>query len=242
MISMQTIPRLLVANWKSNKNRLEVSDWLDEFEQLLRESNVDLTGAAAPKAVICPPFPFVDQVSQVVQGWSGISLGVQDISPYPAGSYTGAVSVRNLSEFGITHAIVGHSERREYFGETDVVVANKVELLLEAGITPIVCVDVAYIESQATVINSQLRQNCVVAYEPVASIGTGLSQEVAKVLPVVSQITDAWGKVPVLYGGSISPENVAAYYLACNGVLVGGASLKAASFMELLTEAVAEQK
>lgn len=239
---MQTFPRLLVANWKSNKNLSEVTDWLDEFEQLLRESGIDLSSASSPSAVICPPFPFVSLVSESVSLLKGVSLGVQDISPYPAGSYTGAVSVRNLSEFGVTHAIVGHSERREYFGETDNTVANKVELLLEAGMTPIVCVDAAYIESQSKVIDAQLRQKCVVAYEPVESIGTGMSQEVAKVLPVVSQIKEAWGNVPVLYGGSISPENVAAYYLACDGVLVGGASLKAASCMELLSEAVAQQK
>lgn len=229
--------RLLVANWKSHKTLDEAKHWLRGLIAFLAtESNQ--SDNKLPQIVLAPPYPFLLPLSEQLRGVTGVSLAVQDISPFPAGSYTGAVSVRNLEGLPITHAIVGHSERRRYFHETHQEIANKVDLLIEANITPIVCVDQTYIIAQAEAIPKRARSGCVVAYEPLESIGTGVSQEVAKVLPVVEEIRTHFGQVPVIYGGSVDEDNLDAYLLATNGVLVGGASLEIAEFSDLITKSI----
>lgn len=233
---MPNHPRLIVANWKSHKTLTEVIDWTHKFRTFIESHKQQFKQPNAPQVVIAPPFPFLFQIAEFLRGLSKVSVGIQDISPFPAGKYTGAVSTRNIEELPITHAIVGHSERRHYFHETNQEVANKVDLLIDAGITPIVCVDQPYIKTQAYVIDKKIKANCVVAYEPLESIGTGISQEVAKVLPIVEEIKVAFGNVPIIYGGSVDVENIDAYILAMDGVLVGGASLEVEGFGELLAK------
>lgn len=231
---MPNHPRLIVANWKSHKTLPEAIDWTKKFRSFIESHRQKFEKPGAPLIVIAPPYPFLFQVAELLTGLPNVSVGVQDISPFPAGKYTGAVSTRNLEGLPITHAIVGHSERRRYFRETNQEVANKVDLLIEAGITPIICVDQPYIDSQAYLIDKKLRMKCVVAYEPLESIGTGLSQEVAKVLPIVDEIKAAFGNLPIIYGGSVDVENIDTYLLATDGVLVGGASLEVEEFEKLL--------
>lgn len=226
-------PRLLVANWKSHKTLEEAKHWAEELRQFMQSNTNKFGQAGQPHIVVTPPYPFLIPLAETLQNVPGVTLGVQDISPFPAGKYTGAVSVRNLEGLDITHAIVGHSERRRYFHESDIEVANKVDLLVEAGITPILCVDKPCIQSQADVLDKKLKKKCVIAYEPLESIGTGVSEEVAKVLPVITQITEAFGQVPTIYGGSVDEENINAYLLAMDGVLVGGASLEIQSFSDI---------
>lgn len=231
--------RLLVANWKSHKTSAEAQTWLETFRRRVTDLGPQLNSTGKPTMVVAPPFPFVPQTVAALVDVPHVSVAVQDISPFPAGKYTGAVSTRNLEGWPISHAIVGHSERRRYFHETNQEVANKVSVLIEAGITPIVCVDAEYVEQQADVIEKQLRSRCVVAYEPLAAIGTGVSQEVAEVLPVVDRVREAFGaQTAVIYGGSVTVDNLDAYLLATDGVLVGGASLDADEFMNLVEKAV----
>jgi triosephosphate isomerase len=220
--------KLIIANWKSHKNQTEVSEWMNEFGQqskLISQSEV----------VIAPPFPFVFQVGQMIKLWkrSYITLGVQDISPYPAGSYTGAVTVRNLAGSQVKYAIVGHSERRRYFHETHAEVGQKVDQLLAEGITPVVCIDDEYLLAQANAITADQLAQCVVAYEPLEAIGSGENQPVAEVEPIVARIKQTFGQVPVLYGGSVDATNVDEYLQITDGVLVGGASLKVSDFLAL---------
>lgn len=231
---MPNYPRLIVANWKSHKTLLEATDWTKKFRSFVESHRQQFEKTGAAHVVIAPPYPFLFQVAELLSGLPKVSVGVQDISPFPAGKYTGAVSTRNLESLPITHAIVGHSERRRYFHETYQEITNKVDLLIDAGITPIVCVDHPDIKTQADVIDKKLRSKCVVAYEPLESIGTGISQEVAQVLPVVEEIKVAFGNVPIIYGGSVDAENIDAYLLTMDGVLVGGASLGAEEFGKLI--------
>lgn len=144
------------------------------------------------------------------------------------------MSVANITDWEIGYGIVGHSERRQYFEESHQDVANKVSQLIDAGITPIVCIDDEYLVEQAAAIEKDQLKQCVVAYEPLEAIGSGVFQPVDEVEPIVNQIKEVFGEVPVLYGGSVDAENVAQYLAVTDGVLVGGASLDANEFAALM--------
>lgn len=215
--------KYLIGNWKSHKNLAEARSWAAAFAQ--QTSSIP----DQVEVVVAPPFSLLPTVADGLAD-SQAKLAVQDLSPFDAGSYTGAVSIRNLDGLSVEYAIVGHSERRRYFKETNQDVARKIDQALSADITPIVCVDEDYVTSQAAAINEDYLADCLVAYEPVGAIGTGNNVDVGKVKEVKKQINQNFGEVPVLYGGSVNPENVAEYTLVCDGVLVGGASLKPDQF------------
>lgn len=217
--------KLFVANWKSNKNLEEVSQWFKDFKVELDEDQ---------EVVIAPPYPFLSLVADKIKDLPGVSLAVQNLSSYPAGSYTGEVCVRNLKGLGVKYAILGHSERRRYLGESHQDVANKVSQALNNSITPIVCVDQDYVEDQSLAIQAKLLEKCVVAYEPLSAIGTGENASVKEVASVVTEIKSVFGETPVLYGGSVNSENIEPYLKVADGVLVGGASLDAKMFAKLI--------
>ncbi len=221
----------IVANWKSNKSIDQATDWVDDFKEMIQTHPL----SENIEAVIAPPLSMVATVADRIAGIKNCSLAVQDISQFPAGSYTGAVSVANLTGLPVRYALVGHSERRRYFHETHADVAAKVTQALDAGITPVVCVDSEYMAAQAAAIAPDLLQKCVVAYEPLSAIGTGNNAPVDAVKQVIKLIRQTFGDIPVLYGGSVTAENIAEYLLVSDGALVGGASLSIESFMDLLT-------
>lgn len=224
--------KYIVANWKSHKNQHEAKAWFSQLDELLltRQQYSGYT------LVVAVPFPFLAAAQEVLKSNSAIpiKLAVQDISPFDTGSYTGAVSARQLADFGVSYAIVGHSERRRYFSETSTDVAAKVALCLEANITPIVCVDDPYLEEQSLEIASQHRSKILVAYEALATIGTGDPLDPDVFSQVKEKIKAEFGAVPVLYGGSVESSNVAEYADVAEGYLVGGASLDAADFVAIL--------
>jgi triosephosphate isomerase len=208
---------------------------------------------------VCVPAAYLSQVQQLVKG-SGIDLGSQDVSAYEQGAYTGEVSAAMLKDFAVRYAIVGHSERRQYHGETDEQVAHKAQRALSAGITPIVCVGETLAEREAgkteEVVKRQLAavihinghciSEIVVAYEPVWAIGTGktASPEQAQAVHAVlrAQLKAATAhsdRVHILYGGSMNAAN-AAELLAqpdIDGGLIGGAALKVADFLTIIAAA-----
>ena len=248
--------KLIAGNWKMNGS-------LAANEALVKAIVAGLPAQACDVAV-CPPALYVPQVQQLLAGQAGVALGAQDVSAHESGAYTGDVSAAMLKEFGVRYAIVGHSERRQYQGERDELVAIKAERLLNAGITPIVCVGETLAEREAgqteAVVKRQLAavthligkcvSEIVVAYEPVWAIGTGKTaspeqaQQVHAVLraQLAAAVADA-GKVRILYGGSMNAAN-AAELLAqpdIDGGLIGGAALKAPDFLTIIAAGSAQR-
>ena len=242
--------KLIVGNWKMNGS-------LAANQDLLHAVSAGLAGAACQVAV-CVPAPYLAQAQQAAT--HGLLTGAQDVSAHEHGAYTGEVSANMLRDFGVRFAIVGHSERRQYHGETDADVATKAQRALAAGITPIVCVGETLVEREAgqtqTVVKRQLAavihtnghciSEIVVAYEPVWAIGTGQTatpeqaQEVHALLRAqLAAATAHPERIALLYGGSMNAAN-AASLLAQNdidGGLIGGASLKAADFLTIVAAA-----
>ncbi len=208
---------------------------------------------------VCVPAAYLSQVHQLVQG-SAIEVGSQDVSAHEQGAFTGEVSAAMLKDFAVRYAIVGHSERRQYHGETDELVASKAQRALSAGITPIVCLGETLAEREAgkteDVVKRQLAavihlnghciSEIVVAYEPVWAIGTGKTatpeqaQSVHAVLRAqLKAATEHSDRVHILYGGSMNAAN-AQELLAqqdIDGGLIGGAALKSADFLTIIAAA-----
>ena len=243
--------KLIAGNWKMNGSLRANAD-------LVSALVAGMDGAECLVAV-CVPAPFLAQVQMLVAG-SHIDLGAQDVSQHESGAFTGDISAGMLREFATRYCLVGHSERRQYFGETDTVVAIKAQRALATGITPIVCVGETLAEREAgrteEVVKRQLAavihanghciSEIVVAYEPVWAIGTGKTaspQEAQQVHAVLrAQLhaaTEQADRVHILYGGSMNAAN-AAHLLSqqdIDGGLVGGASLKAAEFLSIIAAA-----
>lgn len=218
--------KYFIANWKSNLTLTEAQHWIEEL--VSPESN-------SQQIIIAPPFTLVAELSKHLTNLHQVALAVQDLSPYPAGSYTGAISVRNIEGLTVTYVIVGHSERRRYFHETHAEVAMKVTQALEHDLTPILCIDDEYLLAQAVALDPEMLSKCIVAYEPLEAIGSGLNQPIDDVVKVVQQIREVCQPVAVVYGGSVDAENVAQYLAVTDGVLVGGASLAVEEFSKLLS-------
>ena len=214
---------------------------------------------AACTVAVCVPAPYLAQV-QMLRAGSALELGAQDLSQHEQGAYTGEVSAAMLKEFGVRYAIVGHSERRQYHGETDAVVAEKAKVALAAGITPIVCVGETLAEREAgrteEVVKRQMAavihtnghciSEIVVAYEPVWAIGTGRTatpeqaQQVHALLRAqLKAATEHADRVRILYGGSMNAANAASLLAQpdIDGGLIGGASLKAPDFLQIIAAA-----
>ncbi len=248
-----TKKKLIAGNWKMNGS-LEAND------ALVRAVVSGMKDAACDVAV-CVPAPYLAQL-QMLRHASALELGAQDVSQHEQGAFTGETSASMLREFGVRYAIVGHSERRQYHGETDAVVAEKAKAALAHGITPIVCVGETLAEREAgqteEVVKRQLAavihvnghciSEIVVAYEPVWAIGTGKTatpeqaQQVHALLR--KQLAAASGhaeRVRILYGGSMNAANAASLLAQpdIDGGLIGGASLKAPDFLQIIAAASA---
>lgn len=220
---------LLLANWKSNKSLPEASSWIERVHQ----AGID----NLHEVIVAVPFPFVFPLSeQLAKLDSKLSLATQSLSSFPQGAYTGEVHPTQILGSRATYSILGHSERRRYQHETVQDVLNKIEFAIEAGITPVVCVDKDTFHHQLDGISKDMLDRMVVAYEPIESIGTGVAEELGTTLEVVTQIhTLTSPTLRVLYGGSVSAENISRYtkQTPMAGVLVGSASLDASSWIDL---------
>jgi triosephosphate isomerase len=226
--------KLIVANWKDQKNSAEAAAWLKNFVPAIQAARFN---RRKKEAVIAPAHFLLTLVAEGIRELDTVALAAQDLSPYPAGSYTGAISAENLEGLGLKYTLVGHSERRRHFAETHELVAQKVELALAASLIPIVCLDLDYLQDQAEALTAAHLKKCVVAYEPLAAIGSGLNEEPRQVKQAVKRIKRVFGQIPVLYGGSVTPKNISQYQRVADGVLVGGASLEAVSFVKLVEQA-----
>lgn len=244
--------KLVAGNWKMQGS-------LAANQGLLAAVRAGATGVKAQIA-ICVPFPYLAQARSVLEG-SAVAWGAQDVSEHEQGAYTGEVSAAMLKDFGCRFVIVGHSERRAMYGDTDSVVAAKFAAALKAGLTPILCVGESLAEREANVTGEVVTRQldavialcgaksvagAVVAYEPVWAIGTGRTATPAQAQEVHAVIrarigTEAAGaqQLPILYGGSVKPGNAGELFgqSDIDGGLIGGASLVAQDFLAICTAA-----
>ena len=249
---MPTRRPLLAGNWKMHGTRAEA-------QALLSALKTELADVADRDIIIAPPFTVLETAARILAG-SAIRLAAQNLHSAPQGAFTGEVSGQMLQEVGCQYVIVGHSERRQYFGETDEIVARKVQAAQRDGLLPIVCVGETLEEREQgetlAVITRQIRgglqdqdaaalATAVIAYEPIWAIGTGRTatpdqaQEVhAAMRTTLSQLADSAtaDAVRLLYGGSVKPDNVDELMAQTDidGALVGGASLQADSFARIV--------
>ena len=242
---------IIAGNWKMYKT-------IPEARELVTGIKEKLKATGQVEVVVCPPFTALAPVAEVLKG-SGIGLGAQDLFWEEEGAYTGEVSPVMLRDLGCQYVIIGHSERRQYFGETDETVNKKVKAALAHGLRPIICVGESLAQREAgeteTLVATQVEKalagveateipQIVIAYEPIWAIGTGRSstgedanQVIGLIRKTIARLyrQELADQVRIQYGGSVKPENIKEFMTQpeIDGALVGGASLKVDSFLAI---------
>jgi len=244
---------LLAANWKMNMAR-------QDAETLVKDLMAAVGNVRDRDVAICPPFHLLADVEKLVAGHENVYLGAQDLHWKDFGAFTGEVSAPMLKDVGCRMVIIGHSERRAMFGETDETCAKKLAAAMQHGLIPILCVGESLEQHEAgktvDIVKAQLRadlegltlddgRKLVIAYEPIWAIGTGKADTAENanntMIALRKVLAEIFGEeiaqqVRLLYGGSVKPANIAGF-MACSdidGALVGGASLKAESFSQIV--------
>ncbi len=240
---------IIAGNWKMNASKEAVNTLVMGI----------LSGMAdvKSKAIVCVPSPYMSQVEALV-AHSQLNLGAQNLNVNASGAFTGEISADMIKDFGAQYVIVGHSERRSLYGETDEIVAQKVQVALDNNLTPLFCIGELLEDRESgntqAVVSKQIQavidrvgidafKNIIVAYEPVWAIGTGVTATPQQAqdthvfirLMLARHDADIAQTTPILYGGSMNPSN-AAELLNCediDGGLIGGASLKAQDFLQI---------
>lgn len=251
---------LVMGNWKLNGNKAMVTD-------LITDLNAQLVGVEGVDVAIAPPVMYLDLAEKLLTKLdSKILLGAQNVDVNVNGAFTGDISPEMLKDFGATHIIIGHSERREYHVESDAFVAKKLALLKENGLIPVLCIGESEAQNEAgetlavcarqldAVIDTQgveALEGVVIAYEPIWAIGTGKAATAedaqrihAAIRSHIANKSEEIAKnIVIQYGGSVKPENAASYFVQpdIDGALVGGAALNAEGFAAIV-KAAAEMK
>ncbi|HOR29707.1 MAG TPA: triose-phosphate isomerase [Candidatus Sumerlaeota bacterium] len=245
---------IVAGNWKMNKTPSQARALLEELKPLVADAPCDV--------VVAPPFVCLERAAQALAG-SAIGLAAQNVHWEPSGAFTGEVSIEMLQDLGVRFVIIGHSERRQYFGESDETVNRRAKAVLAAGLTPIICVGEQLQERESgqtgAVVSRQVRgalaelsaaqvAGSIIAYEPVWAIGTGKVASTEQAQEVHALIRKLLGElygaatadqVRIQYGGSMKPDNAAGLLAQpdIDGGLIGGASLKAADFAAICNAA-----
>lgn len=244
--------KVIAGNWKMNKNLSEATDFFDNLEGVIKSND-------QTEAIICAPFPYLATLVDKAEG-SHVKIGAQTMHFEDSGAFTGEVSPVMLKDIGVTHVIIGHSERREYYAETDETVNKKTKAAYNHGLLPIVCVGETLEQREANETMSHVElqvkkaidglghdevSKLIIAYEPIWAIGTGktassgeANEVCAHIRQVVRAVTsdEVAEQVTIQYGGSVSPDNIGELLAQTDidGALVGGASLEASSFAKLV--------
>jgi triosephosphate isomerase len=247
---------IIAGNWKMNKTVAEALD-------LVRDLKIELANVTEVDIVVCPPFTALSEVAKAIRN-SHIRLGAQNMSEHNAGAYTGEIAAEMLKEFGVRYVILGHSERRQYQKESDELIAKKTQSAHAASLQPMVCVGETLAEREADrtekVLETQVRGSLaglrkdqmietIIAYEPVWAIGTGKTATTAQAQEAhafIRGLLDAMfdetvaRRVRIQYGGSVKPSNARELMSQpdVDGALVGGASLEAKSFAEIVRNSI----
>ncbi len=248
--------KFIIGNWKMNGSQSLIKTMVEALHKTIEQDSPNA------QVVVCPPFPYLGLLQKTIQG-TAVKAGAQNVYYELSGAYTGEISVNMLNEWGSTYCIIGHSERRSYFGETDELVQKKAVVLLENNITPVICVGETLEqrekgEHESTVVGQLTKAldgisasdlaRCIIAYEPVWAIGTGKTatdeqaNDMHKVARTkLAELTDdnTAKNIPILYGGSVNAKNAAGLLSQSDidGSLVGGASLKPDDFCTIVKSA-----
>jgi len=243
---------VIAANWKMHKNRDEALEYVESFLPLVRD-------IATVEIILAPPYTALESLSEALHG-TNIRLCAQNVFFEEEGAFTGEISAAMLNNLNCTHVIVGHSERRQYFGETDETVNNRLIVALKHGLNPIFCIGETLAQREAgktqEVVETQVRNGLkgfeasdigqlIIAYEPVWAIGTGKTATTEQAQTVHAMIRALLGElysekisdiIRIQYGGSVKPSNAGELLASpdIDGALVGGAGLKPESFAEIV--------
>ena len=247
----EAIPKkeyIVAANWKMNMTDKETRKFLEEMKGVNIAEHI--------RVMIFPPYPYLYLFRDMLR-YERIAYGAQDVAKEEKGAYTGEVSAAMLGDMGCPLTLVGHSERRSYYGDTSEIVAKKAKAALEHQITPMICIGETLeerkshryeqvLKEQLDAVYGELKdqvKDCLIAYEPVWAIGTGVIptlKEISETHEYIHQVLVSYGvlaeKIRILYGGSVNAGNVrdSASVKYVNGFLIGGASLKADSFGNII--------
>jgi len=247
--------KIVAGNWKMN---LDYNEGLSLFSEVVNMVKDEITGSQT--AVVCSPFIHLHSLVQLAKGYNKVAVGAQNAHQAESGAYTGEISAKQINSVGAAYVILGHSERRQYFGEDNALLAKKTDTVLANGLKPIFCIgetlDERNAEKHFDVIKSQLVEGIfhldeahfsqlVLAYEPVWAIGTGVTASSAQAQEIHAfiraEIAAKYGQAvadntTILYGGSCNPKNAPELF-ACpdiDGGLIGGASLKSRDFVDIV--------
>ncbi len=251
---------IIAGNWKMNNNKAAAKELIDGI--MYGISKLDKENM--PEVIVAPTYTALWQVWDLIKNEPKISLAAQNVNPNPSGAYTGEISLEMLEDFNVKYVIIGHSERRQMFFESDEFINQKAIAILKKGLIPIICcgetleqreqgVTDKHLENQITKafkgITTSDAEKCVIAYEPIWAIGTGKScdaieanRTIGEIRKVIAKLysQDTADKIRILYGGSVKPSTIVEQMAQSeiDGGLIGGASLKADSFVELIKGAM----
>lgn len=247
--------KIVAGNWKMN---LEYNEGLSIFSEVINMVNDEVTGAQT--AVVCCPYTYLHSLSQLIKGHSKISVGAQNCHQEEAGAFTGEISAKMIRSVGAQYVILGHSERRQYFGESNELLAKKTDVVLSNSLKPIFCIGETLEERESDqyfeVIKTQLKEGVfhlsaeefaqvILAYEPVWAIGTGKTATAEQAQEIHAfirnEIADNYNQeiaddTTILYGGSCNTKNAHELFSQpdIDGGLIGGASLKSRDFVDII--------
>jgi len=252
---------IIAGNWKMHNNKAAARELMDGINYGISK----LDASKMPEVVVAPTYTALWQVHELIKNEPKVALAAQNVNPNPKGAYTGEISLEMLADFSVKFVIIGHSERRQMFNETDEFINQKAIAILNAGLIPIICcgetleqreagVTDAHLEAQITKalagISADDVAKSVIAYEPIWAIGTGKScdaveanRTIGEIRKVVAKLysADVADKIRILYGGSVKPSTIVEQMAQpeIDGGLIGGASLEAESFVALIEGAMA---
>jgi len=247
--------KIVAGNWKMN---LDYNEGLTLFSEVINMVKDEVTGHQ--QAVVCSPFIHLHSLAQLAKGYNKVSIGAQNAHQAESGAYTGEISAKMLHSIGVAYVILGHSERRQYFGETNQLLAKKTDTALKHDLKPIFCIGETLEEREAgrhfDVIKTQLQEgifhlsheqfaHLVIAYEPVWAIGTGKTATLEQAQEIHAFIRielaakynqQLAADTSILYGGSCNPKNAPELFAQADidGGLIGGASLKSRDFVDII--------
>jgi triosephosphate isomerase len=233
--------KIVAGNWKMN---LDYNEGLALFSEIINMVKDEATGTQ--EAVICSPFIHIHSLVQLSKGYSKVAVGAQNAHQEEKGAYTGEISAKMIKSTGAAYVILGHSERRQYFGETNALLAKKTDTALKNDLRPIFCIGETLQERETEVhLDAEQFAKLVIAYEPVWAIGTGVTATSAQAQEIHEfirkEIAAKYGQevadsTTILYGGSCNPTNAAELFAQgdIDGGLIGGASLKSRDFVDIV--------